>query len=281
MFKKIAKEIMPPFVHSMLRRIIKKENRPYHPSWHTIKSGILQGRQICLDPRDGLWQEDMIEGSYDRFFFDYLQGLNLKGKTVFDIGAHVGYHTLHFASLVGNKGLVCAFEPNHFNRSRLSINLEQNPDLAKRIRIFDVALSDQEGQEEFYFCRDVDKGTSSGSFISRAHTFYPKSKEYLALFEMTTVKTVCLDKIASYIGPAITPHVLKIDVEGAETSVLQGGQKMLKIQRPLIIMEVHSIYNMLKTYEILHAVNYSVRLLKEELDGRCFIAAEPQVNTIL
>lgn len=274
MLKMIAKEIMPPFVLSMLRRIIKKENQTYHPSWHTIESGILQGSQLFLDPKDGLWQKDMIAGSYDRFIFDYLQELNLKGKTVFDIGAHVGYHALHFASLVGDKGSVYAFEPNSFNRERMDIIMGNNPVLKERIKIVDVALSDRNGQDDFYFCRDVDKGTSSGSFIAKAHTYYPKSREYLALFETTAVRTVCLDDIASYIGSAIIPHVLKIDVEGAETSVLQGGEKMLIKQRPIVIMEVHSIYNMLKTYEILHASNYAIKLLKEEPDGRCFIAAE-------
>jgi FkbM family methyltransferase len=275
MLKKIAKEIMPPFVHTTLRRILYGNKGRYRPAWHTINSGNLQGRQIFIDPKDGLWQKEMIEGRYDRFMFDYLSAMNLAGKTVFDIGAHVGYHAMHFASLVGDKGSVYAFEPNHFNRVRLSINLEQNPDLAKRIRIFDVALSDQDGQEEFYFCRDVDGGTSAGSFISRAHTFYPKSEQYMGSFEKATVNTTSLDNVSSCLGADIVPHVIKIDVEGAESSVLLGGKKMLDKHQPLILIEIHSIYNMLKAYEILQAARYKVILLKEEIDGRCFIAAEP------
>jgi hypothetical protein len=62
--------------------------------------------------------------------------------------------------------------------------------------------------------------------------------------------------------------------------VLQGGLKLLRKHRPLIVMEVHSIYNMLKTSELLHSVRYKLVLLKEEPDGRCFIAAEPQPTTL-
>lgn len=264
----------------MLRKIVKRENRPYHPSWHTINSGILQGRQLFLDPRDGLWQKEMLEGKYDRFIFDYLSSLNLQGKIIFEIGAQIGFHAMHFAALVGDEGFVYAFEPNSFNRERMDIILEKNPDLAKRIKTFDVAISDNNGLEEFYFCRDVDKGTSSGSFIAKAHTYYPKSKQYLELFETALVKTVSLDNIASLIGSDIIPHVIKIDVEGAESSVLQGGVELLKKHRPLIMMEVHSIYNMLKTCDILQSVHYEVALLKEEPDGRCFIAAEPHSEVL-
>jgi FkbM family methyltransferase len=280
MLKKIAKEILPPFVHSMLRRIVKRENRPYHPSWHTINSGILKGRQLFLDPRDGLWQKEMIEGRFDRFIFDYLSSLDLQGKTVFEIGAQIGFHAMHFSALVGNEGFVYAFEPNRFNRERMNIILEKNPDLAKRIKTFEVALSDKNGHEDFYFCKDVDSGASSGSFIANAHTYYPKTQQYLELFEKTTVETVTLDDIASYIGTDIVPHVMKIDVEGAESSVLQGGVELLKKHRPLIMMEVHSIYNMLKSYDILQSVHYKVVLLKEEPDGRCFIAAESHTEVL-
>jgi FkbM family methyltransferase len=273
--KKLAKEILPPFIYSIFRRIVKNDKKRYHPSWHTVRDGILEGRQLFLDSTDGTWQKDMIEGRYDRVFFDYLLELNLKGKTVFEIGAHIGYYAMHFATLVGEEGFIYAFEPNRFNRERMDITLKKNPDLAQRIRIFDVAISDSSGQEEFYFCRDVDSGTSSGSFIAKSHTYYPKTEEYLRSFEKTTVKTVSIDTIASLTGSNIIPDVIKIDVEGAESSVLKGAVELLKRQRPLILMEIHSIYNMLKVYEILQSVCYKVELLQEEFDGRCFITAKP------
>lgn len=222
-----------------------------------------------------MWPQEMLEGKYDKFIFDYLSNLDLQGKVVFEIGAHIGFHAMCFATLVGSKGFVYAFEPNQFNRARMSLILTKNPDLSNRIRVFDVAISNTTGQEIFYFSKNVDKGGSSGSFIASAHTYYPKTDEHLSLFEKETVKTVDLDDIASLIGLEIVPDIIKIDVEGAESSVLQGAVKMITCHRPLILMEIHSIYNMLKSDEFLRAAGYKVNLLREEPDGRCFIAAGP------
>ena len=275
MFKTIVSEILPPIIYKTLSRVVHGNKNHYHPAWHTVEGGDLKGRQIFVDPKGGTWQREMIEGRYDRFIFEYAHSLDLKGKIVFEIGAHIGFHAMNFAYLVGVEGFVYAFEPNTFNRERMGMILDKNPDLSERIKIFDVAISDTTGQEVFYFCKDVERGTSSGSFISRAHTYYPKSKEYLEQFEITTVKTVSLDQIASLIGADIIPHVMKVDVEGAESSVLKGAVEMLKRHRTLVLMEIHSIYNMLRVYEILQSVGYTIELLKEESDGRCFIAAQP------
>jgi hypothetical protein len=61
---------------------------------------------------------------------------------------------------------------------------------------------------------------------------------------------------------------------------LQGGVELLKKHRPLIMIEVHSIYSMLKTYDILQSVHYKVDLLKEEPDGRCFIVGKSDTEAL-
>jgi hypothetical protein len=119
----------------------------------------------------------------------------------------------------------------------------------------------------------VDCGVSSGSFISDAHTYYEKSAAYLASFETVDVETFPLDEISALIGCGIRPDIIKIDVEGAEGSVLEGAVGILNSYKPVILIEIHSIYGMLKTCEILREANYTITLMKEEADGRCFLAA--------
>lgn len=270
--KKIAREILPPFIHETFRKLICRGKNIYNPTWHTVRDGNLKGRQIFIDSENAPWQKEMLEGKFDHVIFDYLKTIDLKGKVVFEIGAQIGYHAMNFACLVGESGAVYAFEPNMFNLDRMNLILTKNQDLRERIRIFNFAVSDNRGEVEFYLTPDVDKGTSSGSFIESADTYYARSHAYLELFERVKVKTVSLDDISS-IGIAAVPDIIKIDVEGAESSVLLGGVNLLKKHKPLLFIEIHSIYNMLKAYEILSSVRYNIELIREEADGRCFIAA--------
>jgi len=274
------KHLLPPFLHDALQKLIYKNKVKYTPAWHTIKGGILKGRNIFIDPDAGEWQKEMIDGTWDAFMFNYIKTLDLQGKVVYDIGAHIGYYAMTIALLADSPGMVYAFEPNRFNVERIGINLSGNKDLAERIRIYEAAVSDRVGTAQFYFLRDVESGASSGSFVSEAHTYYEKKQAYLNSFEIAEVKTYSLDGIAPLIGNGIRPDIIKIDVEGAEGSVLEGARNTLAIYKPLLLIEVHSIYNMLKVCEILGALNYKIMLLKEESDGRCFLAAScSQITT--
>jgi hypothetical protein len=55
--------------------------------------------------------------------------------------------------------------------------------------------------------------------------------------EVITVPAITLDEFIGTGGPE--PHLVKIDVEGGEYEVLQGGSKFFRSQRPLILAEVH------------------------------------------
>jgi len=245
----------------------------YNPEWHIIGDGVLKGRSIYIDPRDGYWQQEMIAGNFDNFFYAYLSQFNLEGNVVADIGAHIGYHSMQFAQLVGKSGIVYSFEPNIFNQERMTLILSKNPDLAERIKLYNVAVSDAGGETEFSFASEVDSGKSSGSFIHNAHTPFQR-REYAGLgFEAVNVRTVNLDQFFSALDKNVIPNLLKIDVEGSEHLVLKGAINILRNFRPILLIEIHSIYCMLKVTEFLNSLDYRIDLLKEEIDGRCFIAA--------
>ena len=241
------------------------------PKWNEVTSGVLKGSKVFIDPK-GAWKE-MVSGEYDQFFFDYLKKFNLEGKVVYDVGAHIGYSSMSFAKLVGPTGKVFAFEPNIFNRERFELILRENKTIADVVKIFDVAISDKIGEEDFVFSNNVDNSKSSGSFIESADTFFEKSfYEKNIGFKRIKTKTVPLDRLDT-VGILAKPALIKIDIEGAEYLALNGGLETLSKYRPILLIEIHSIFNMLKVSEILNKLNYKVELLKEEKDGRCFIAA--------
>ena len=47
------------------------------------------------------------------------------------------------------------------------------------------------------------------------------------------------------------PDIIKIDVEGAELLVLQGGKEFFKNHKPIIFMEVHNILMMFYVHKFL------------------------------
>lgn len=280
----IIKDITPPFLFRFINKssaynLVKKSARAtlkseYTPSWNKISSGILAGVELYVDPK-GEWQEEMLSGTYDDFFISYLDKIEMEGKTVYDIGAHIGYSTLFFAAKVGPTGKVITFEPNPYNIERIKMILERNPLLASRIQVAEVAVSDKNGEDSFIFSPYIDNGTSSGSFIDSAHTIHPKDG-YIneGGFKSMKVKTVALDKPSKDFNVDKDPDIIKLDIEGAEFLALKGMFETIKRSKPLILVEIHSIYNMYVLGNMFNDLNYSTELLKEEKDGRCFFAAK-------
>lgn len=268
-FSSVKNSSLYPKLQTWADKNLKKDR--FVPTWNTIKGGVLAGRKIYVY-ETGVWK-DMISGEYDTFFIDYLKKLDLQGKVVYDIGAHFGYSAMCFAQLTGNTGKVIAFEPNIYNKQRFEYFLTENKDLGAIIDIHDVAISNQVGEEDFNFNDNLDDGTSSGSFIDSSHTFYEKeSYEKNLGYKKVKTRTVSLDTLAT-IGVTEPPYLVKIDIEGAEYLALEGAKELLTKYKPILLIEIHSIFNMLKVGQVLNELNYKVELLKEEKDGRCFIAA--------
>ena len=276
-----VKSATPPVVFNAFKKSsayasIKKHFRhvgTVKPDWHVVRAGIIKGKKLFFSNTED-WEKEMLDGAYDKFFFDHLGKLDLKGKTILDIGSHVGFHALCFAEMVGAGGRVLAFEPNPFNADRIETILSGNKDLAGRIELFRCALSAADGEEDFVFSDHVDEGGSSGGFIDTADTI--SSKEIYETergFGRMRVRTMRLDSMDSIAKGTLKPDIIKIDVEGAENLVLAGAENTLKKHRPIILLEVHSIYNMYAVMKMLDKLGYSVDLLKKETDGRCFLVA--------
>lgn len=127
--KQFIKKITPPIIYAFLRKLLVKP-RTFLPIWNTLAYKPLNGLQMFFDP-SGPWQKKIINNTYDKFLFDRLTKIDLKGKIIFDIGAHIGFHSIYFAQLVGHNGKVYSFEPNPKNIERFEIILEKNKAIKK------------------------------------------------------------------------------------------------------------------------------------------------------
>lgn len=269
------KLIIPPILFLTIKRVILlfKLGRLLSsntPKWVKIINGDLANREILINKNT--WPE-MMSGNYDIELFNYLKQSDLKGQIIYDIGAHIGFSSMIFSTLVGENGKVIAFEPNIFNLKRFEIILNKNQDLKNKIIINNFAISDKNGEDDFIFSDTIDDGTSSGSFLWNSDTFYEKSTyEKNIGFKRTKVKIVSINNYLEE-NTGLIPAVIKIDIEGAEFLALKGGLESIKKHKIKLLIEIHSIFNMFKVEELLRSIDYKIKLLKEEKDGRCFIAA--------
>jgi len=236
-------------------------------SWHEMTAGPARGVKLILPEPLPDWAQEMIAGTYDQFLYDAIaRKRKLSGATCWDIGANIGYHTHAFAT---QGAQVVSFEPNAANIARLREHLDKNSEAAKRVRVVAAAVADRDGELEFVQSADV-SAQSSGSHLASASP--PEQAAVYARFERRTVPAVTMDTLVEKQGEK-PPHIIKIDVEGAEHLVLEGGRRMLAKHKPLLLVEVHHICVMLSLTRLLTELGYKLEVLDQQhaSPSRCFV----------
>ena len=242
------------------------------PTWERITAGPLAGREVLIDRRsNGAW-EDMIAGRFDAEIYSLLATEPpARHRIAWDVGAHLGFHTLGFASFVGPSGRVVAFEPNSTNRERLEQNLERNADLAERCEVLACALSDRDGDSSLVISRDIESGASSMSFLDG--TTPAVDPGIAGGWSKVVVPVRTADALVR--ERHMAPDIIKIDVEGAELLVLRGAEQIIRTSRPLLIVEAHSAKLTLEIQRWLQAQGYEVRALADLAPSRVLLSARP------
>jgi FkbM family methyltransferase len=254
----------------------KIANKKITPQWIKVKFGPLKDGQLFIGAGSFEGWQEMINGCFDSFIYKELKHCyDLDGAVVWDIGAHFGYHSFSFASLVGEKGHVCSFEPNPYNIARFKLHLKKNVILAKRITLHAFALSDVDGEVNFVLSNDVDGSSSSGSHLQ--NVIPPLDADTYKNFNTQVIRTLKIDTFLETKGARVA-DIIKIDVEGAELLVLNGGKNFFKKHKPIIFMEVHNILMMFYVLQFLNRLDYDFKVLDEEEAtlSRCFIIARPK-----
>ncbi|MCW5551261.1 MAG: FkbM family methyltransferase [Verrucomicrobiae bacterium] len=266
LFERIWNSSPASLTRALQRRV---RNLRAGEAWHEIAAGPARGRRMLLPTPLDSGTAELANGTFDQFLYEAIAGQrDLSGARCWDIGANIGYHSLALAS---QGAQVAAFEPGKANLARLKLHLEQNPEIAPRIKVFPVAVADRDGTVSFRESSDM-TGASSGSHLSEAMP--PLGAAVYAGFVECAVPAVTLDSLVTKQGEP-PPDIVKIDVEGAEHLVLKGGMQMLARHKPLLLVEVHHICVMLSLTEILLALGYHISVLDRDhaSPSRCFIMA--------
>jgi FkbM family methyltransferase len=184
-----------------------------------------------------------------------LESILSPGMTVLDIGANVGYFSVLASRAVGPTGKVFAFEPEPRNYELLRGNIAGN---AAR-NVTPVACAVSNGTKPLRLYRD------RGNF--GAHTLNAMNIQ-TAANGYVDVPCITLDGFAEQYG-IDGVDVVKMDVQGAEGQVFEGGEKLLRASNVKMLVEYwpEGLRNMgthpLKLLERLRDWGFAVSIIDE------------------
>lgn len=191
--------------------------------WKQVASGgglvekDVNGWEVFLDPKDyEISRKIYFDGEYSKDIGDVINNRLNEGEVAVDIGAQIGYFTLHMAKCVSNTGHVKSFEPHPRNFEILLKNV-QNNGYKGVVSAHQFAITDNSGTGQLNTHPD-NKGMHS----------------IVNNYESNSIE-IELER-----GDDQVPNnvdLIKIDVEGAEPSVFMGLKNTITDCKPDIIFE--------------------------------------------
>jgi len=202
----------------------------------------LKGRIGCRFESSAAERYFYARENYEKDAQEFITRRIGPGRTVFDVGGHIGFMALLFSSLGAR---VLTFEPSPVNYARLQRNLSLNP--KRQVIAIHAGAWDVSGTAMLI------EGGSMSSISTEGHV---------------PIQLVRLDEVCAEQG---YPDFLKIDVEGHAGSVLRGASKLLE-RLPDLLIELHSTEEESKVVSSL-ASSYKVALLGVEKEYPKWITA--------
>lgn len=156
---------------------------------------------------------DKIESGqfYEQQMLDWIAKNEPFDGCFYDIGANIANHSIYVGKFMGDRHIV-AFEPVYAALYHNNMHLNG---LGDRFTFFNIGLG----------ADDEERGV-----VVRGGRYNPGATDLVAGSGITVKPLDSLD-----LPP---PGLLKIDVEGMEIGVLQGGKALIERHRPLLYVEV-------------------------------------------
>jgi FkbM family methyltransferase len=179
-------------------------------------------------------------GEFSQLEVNLFEQICVSGDVVIEVGANIGTHTQVLSKLVGDQGKVLAFEPQRIVYQTLCANIALNS--ITNVNTYQMALG--KNQETIYI-PPIDykkEGNFGGISIDGYTKGEPVRKEKLDSFEEQ------LDRV----------KLLKIDVEGMESEVINGAINIIKKFQPILYVENDRQEKSKELIELIHSLGYTM-----------------------
>ena len=150
---------------------------------------------------------------------------------IFDIGCNIGY-TAILALLQNPNRQILLVDPNPQALQIAAVNLIENGLGSKAHFITAFVSNTIDKQIKFY---TVGAGAAGSMHASHAETA-------ASINSYMEVNTVTLDYLCDFYK--MKPDLIKIDVEGAETLVMESAKNIAKTIQPTFFIEMHTVENL-------------------------------------
>jgi FkbM family methyltransferase len=186
------------------------------------------GNRLWLHPHFWIDYQIIAFGAYDDSLHHLLSKLVKPGAVCIDAGANIGSVTVRLMQLVGDQGLVYAFEPVPHVFQKLYANVDLNTHNGASASLHQVALSRVSGHAKMEIASDEFANQGMASLQGEGHP---------AVCQSVDVETMTLDDFVR--NHNITRlDLIKMDVQGAEAWIVDGGVDTLARLKPDLIVEV-------------------------------------------
>lgn len=198
---------------------------PFLSSRHDyVYKSYLGKYSFLYNPKYGI-EKEMVRGDYDPHSSSIIRKFVKEEFHCIDAGANVGAISILLADLVGPQGKVYAFEPSENTSTRLERNIAIN-NLQDTIKPIRKGLSNKEQKLKL---KEPDYNLGNATTLD------------LVPGEGETISLTTIDKYFS--GKPVKIDFIKIDVEGMELEVIEGGMRTIQKHRPIILYETLPIFN--------------------------------------
>lgn len=209
---------------------------PYQPN--LVWAPSIFGTPLELDLREEVCATIYSYGVFDAPLLAFLSRALKEGDIFFDVGAHIGFFTVAASLLVGDTGRVVSFEPMPETFNRLMVNARNTG--KSNITPVNAAAWSEETILEF---KDFGPAASAFNSVFESRKSPNQQDTPGTIIE---VKALRLDDFAA--RNSILPTVMKIDVESAESRVIQGlGDVLIGDRAPVLVIEVGDFDHLLSS----------------------------------
>ena len=158
--------------------------------------------------------------------FVWVRKLVRPGDVVWDLGANVGLFTFSSAALSGSQGRVLAVDASPEHCEMLLNSAKGLTPAHAKVEVLCAAVCESMGYRRFDI---VERGHTKNHLEGLGHSTAGKVSVSCGVVGLTA--DWLLEQWSA-------PHVIKVDVEGAEFLFLQGASRLLSEARPKILIEI-------------------------------------------